>query len=394
MRGLALSLLAIVALPALSGCKGSSSGNNTTSSSAASSSSGGDTGGGGSGGGSSSASSGNGGQFMPGQAITAPDSTWTWVPFPDAFCASGDPVGLGINLSTTSTRVLIYLEGGGACWDKVTCFDAGTAAFIDTPYTSDDFTQESTSTDYLAKPGGFFDRTDVSNPFKDYSYVYVPYCTGDVHGGSNVVMYGDKTVHHVGRENISAFLKRIVPTFATAERVMLAGSSAGGFGAALNLERVQKAFNTVPVDLFDDSGTPMPADIQVSYEDDQDKSWNLKSGLPVECTDCQKHLDALLPYYAAKYPTQRLALASYTKDTVLPTLFNVSTDDFGKGLQEDVTNLASNTNFGAFVKDDSGHVLWFSPDLASNGTPLRQWIAAMVQANPQWKTINPVAANP
>src|SRR5271154_3071426 len=55
-------------------------------------------------------------------SITAPDDAWTWVPFDNAFCGNGSTVGIGVNLSTTSTRVLLYLEGGGACWNELTCF--------------------------------------------------------------------------------------------------------------------------------------------------------------------------------------------------------------------------------------------------------------------------------
>jgi hypothetical protein len=47
-----------------------------------------------------------------GQPITAPDRVWTWVPFPNAFCADGAPTGIGVNLASGSTRVLILPRGG------------------------------------------------------------------------------------------------------------------------------------------------------------------------------------------------------------------------------------------------------------------------------------------
>ncbi len=47
-----------------------------------------------------------------------------------------------------------------------------------------------------------FDRGDGDNPFADASYVFVPYCTGDLHAGSRVAMYlvdGQPTKgHHFG----------------------------------------------------------------------------------------------------------------------------------------------------------------------------------------------------
>ena len=47
------------------------------------------------------------------------------------------------------------------------------------------------------------------------------------------------------------------PTFKDkVSRVVLTGSSAGGFGAALNYSMVQDAFGNVPVSILDDSGPP------------------------------------------------------------------------------------------------------------------------------------------
>jgi len=62
-----------------------------------------------------------------------------------------------------SDKVLVYFQGGGACWTKETT----AAGFC--------------STD--AKPTGFeglFDRTNVNNKFKDYTIVQALYCSGDV----------------------------------------------------------------------------------------------------------------------------------------------------------------------------------------------------------------------
>src|SRR5580692_11460909 len=165
-----------------------------------------------------------------GPPITATANTWTWVPFPDSACANGTATGIGVNLTgTPSSRVLIYLEGGGACWDDLTCYTLMTATNFTTGYGETNFTADSLSE--LAVPGGFFDRTASANPFQDYSYVYVPYCTGDQHmGDAPAVAYGSNTAKQVGFANMTAFLNRIVPTFPHATEVVISGSSEGGFG--------------------------------------------------------------------------------------------------------------------------------------------------------------------
>ena len=64
-----------------------------------------------------------------------------------------------------------------------------------------------------------FNRGNARNPVKDWNFVYVPYCTGDVHLGTkdNGMVEGvDGAQHFVGRLNMKAFLNRIVPTFTDA----------------------------------------------------------------------------------------------------------------------------------------------------------------------------------
>jgi hypothetical protein len=338
----------------------------------------------------------DGGIFTPGAPITATSQTWTWVDFPDAYCANGTATGLGVNLSTASSNVVIYLEGGGACWDDLTCLTVMSASNFTTGYSSSNFASESTDTTYLAEAGGFFDRTASSNPFKDFSWVYIPYCTGDVFGGNNVTSFGTTPAWFVGARNIIAYLDRIVPTFPSASSVYLMGSSAGGYGALLNWWRVQAAFGTIPVHMIDDSGTPVPPDVLMTssagpmgYQPEQETAWNIDSTLPPGCTGCTTRLDALFGYYATAFPNQRGALLSYTADTVLPSFYGISTSEFTTGLNEIVsTDIAPTTNLKSFEYGGSGHVLAFSPTLATNNVSVMQFVSAMVQ-NSGWVSEGP-----
>ena len=60
-------------------------------------------------------------------AITAPAGTWTWIDFPDSSCDDGTPTGIGVNPSATSSHVLLFMNGGGACWDYQTCVALNTS---------------------------------------------------------------------------------------------------------------------------------------------------------------------------------------------------------------------------------------------------------------------------
>ncbi len=326
------------------------------------------------------------------QPISVPaQQQWTFVPFSDARCADGTTTGIGVNLNNQSTRVLIYFEGGGACWNDLTCYTLQTAAHFTTGYNAATFATVSADTTSLAEPGGFFDRTDASNPYRNDNYIYIPYCTGDIHAGNNAVAYDAMhTALHVGYANVTAYLKRIVPTFSSATRVTLAGSSAGGFGALINWDQTQRAFGATPVDMVDDSGTPMPPDIFPHSNPTflaWAMNWRLAAALPAGCTNCVNRLDALWGYYAAAYPADRAALASYQQDSTLPNFYGIDTEQFEAGLATEEALIAVNGNQRYFQVDAQGHVMFFTPQVAAGGTTLQTWLTEMTTNEGSWVSL-------
>ena len=72
--------------------------------------------------------------------------------------------------SGRAKRLVVEFEGGGACWDVLTC-TVGT------------YTNAEVDVDHklreLNKAEGVHSSTDSRNPFKDWDHVFVPYCTAD-----------------------------------------------------------------------------------------------------------------------------------------------------------------------------------------------------------------------
>lgn len=142
-------------------------------------------------------------------------------------------------------RLVIYFEGGGACWDAATCDPQGDPTYK--RVVDDDDNPAN-------RPAGIFAIDDAANPVRDWSMVFVPYCTGDVHLGDALAYYTAReddgtertfAVHHRGYRNAQAALAWTFERWAAPAEVLVAGSSAGSipapFYAQLVAERYPKA---------------------------------------------------------------------------------------------------------------------------------------------------------
>lgn len=317
--------------------------------------------------------------------ISAPLRTWTWVDFPDSACDDGSPTGLGVYLNDATSNVIVYFEGGGACWDYQTCYVLNTA--VHGPFGAAQFAN-------LA-PGlsaGLFDPTDAQNPFRDWSMVFVPYCTGDLHAGDAIVDYTDgtttKTYHHVGHENALAFLARLIATFPAPGKLVVAGSSAGGGGALFNYPAFRAHWPSGPMYLLDDSLPLLEgASVPQAIRDGMFLSWRLGDITDATCgTICHDDLSQWMKLLAATYPGDRMALISSQQDMTIRAYFALSGPAFQTALEALVADvLAPTAHFRAFVFPGATHTTAADPSMfTSNGVELRTWMTQMVGDDPAW----------
>ena len=141
---------------------------------------------------------------------------------------------------------------------------------------------------------GIFKRSDPTNPVAKWNMIFIPYCTGDIHSGSRkdvTVKDVPGTQQFVGYLNYGLFLNSFGPTFKDSEKVLLTGSSAGGFGSLFNADRTIEYFeqggDTKKVFIISDSGVPfqdkyMAACLQKRWRE----YWGLNDAMPKECKDC------------------------------------------------------------------------------------------------------------
>jgi Pectinacetylesterase len=295
-----------------------------------------------------------------------PDTTWQWVPIEGSMCRNGSATGIGVSAKPGAKNLMIYLEGGGACFNALTC--AGNAASYGASNFASFGTGEGTT--------GIFNRGDTANPMADWNMVYIPFCTGDVHAGNKT----DATVsgvngkqQFVGYVNVTRALARLVPTFPGLEKVLLTGTSAGGFGAAANYPQTARAFAPVPVYDLDDSGPPMgdpyaSACLQKAWAD----TWGFDKTVLADCgADCPDPtnytIDATI-HTAKMFPNIPFGLIEDTADSVITFFYGFGSNNcmnaipsalsgatFTAGLLDSRAKLAMYPNIGGFIFQGTDH---------------------------------------
>lgn len=152
----------------------------------------------------------------------------------------------------SSKNLVVYFEGGGACWDNLSCTFpiAGLPASVPQFFVP----QVPPGTD-PATIGGIFRTDNSANAVRDWDMVYIPYCTGDIHTGSATKTYTSVghpvfplppgtpiTIQHRGFDNFRVVLEWMKKNFDKPKKVLVTGVSAGGYGATANSPWIGRAF--------------------------------------------------------------------------------------------------------------------------------------------------------
>lgn len=170
--------------------------------------------------------------------------TWTKVEIPGTICSDGSQYKIFVNYSDTSNNLAVHFEPGGACWDYQSCSGEGGIRGAANPHGLSD--------DHVLQRYQFLGllRRNIDQPAKDYNYVWVSYCTGDIHIGNSVETYtsadGLKQIvyHHNGHNNVLAVVDWLKKTFPVVPKMLATGCSAGGAGSFLNYYFLRKGMGS------------------------------------------------------------------------------------------------------------------------------------------------------
>jgi hypothetical protein len=225
-----------------------------------------------------------------------PDADWTYVAIDGALCRDGSPAGYYLRRGR-QTNLLIFLNGGGVCYDDFFC--SINPANVNQSLPGENLfaaTLEQLAGTLQPVPqtppdAGVLSR-DARNPVGDWSMMFVPYCTGDVYGGTtpdspvitSVILPPQQ---FVGYTNLGLFYESLEPALRHGEKVVLAGSSAGSFGVLLNYDRTQRFFGDSRVVALADSGVAFRDPfLEPCLQKTWRRLWGLDKVLPPDCQGC------------------------------------------------------------------------------------------------------------
>ncbi len=183
----------------------------------------------------------------------------------------------------TVNNLVVYYQGGGACWEQLTC---------SIPTCDKNVVDSEDDPNHFSS--GFANLTNPANPFKDWSAVFVSYCSCDIHFGDASQDYTNtdpahpKHVEHRGFENAKVAEKWAREHFLAPERVFVTGSSAGAYGAWFNAPLLHPVWPSARFDVLADAGNG------VATQDFLEKffpNWNFAANLPPDIPELKQIID-------------------------------------------------------------------------------------------------------
>lgn len=357
-------------------------------------------------------------------------------PVPDA----GSPVGFRPGdtdyyffvRAGNPNRILIALDGGGACWDAATCI--GSPLSGGSTYTVElDETAEG-----LNQGRGLLDTSNEDNPYKNYTQIFVPYCSGDIHWGSKDTTYTlpglpPITIRHRGSDNVLSVLHWLKTNgrnkynldFGRARDVTVTGLSAGGYGATLAYPYVAEMSPRARLNLISDAAIGVQTQAfynQTIYDAAQPDaaSWGVKDSLPpfvpglneafLASTPASAFTPALFGLLANYKPEARLSALTHDFDGVqvffyaLQTGQLAPTPDGGFGptpeaffawnlqMKAITAATASNPNYRFFIRQGFAHTFLANDeqtyDVMGNGISVADWITNQIKpGNRAWENL-------
>jgi hypothetical protein len=282
-------------------------------------------------------------------------------------------------------KVIVEFEGGGACWDEITCGYAKSLfkESVDiAAHTAD-----------LSRVAGWYDHGNPAHPMKDWTHVFIPYCTGDIHWGDSVKTYGmgdtAVTINHKGAINTAAVLDWVYAQFPEPAKLFVTGCSAGGYGSIFWAPQVQQHYAGAKVYHFSDSAAGV---ITADFFQKSFPAWNVQAHFPTFLGDLSTvtSLSALYQAAAAHFPSNVFSQYNTVFDAN-QTFFYMAMGgkdkvEWSAQMKASIKAIETSApNFRAFIAEGEQHCILPQTnfyDAQAGGTKLATWLSDMVDDRP------------
>jgi dienelactone hydrolase len=302
--------------------------------------------------------------------FAADASSWKKVsPGGKTRCARGGPYAFWLRQGDPK-KLMIFFQGGGGCFDPRTCAFGSTW-----------FDDRVDATDDPRFNGGILDLGDTRNPFRDWSIVYLPSCTGDVHTGTRIVRYGRLRVHQVGYVNAHAALARAYREFPKANVVFITGCSAGSVGSAFHADAIIKHYRRARVTQLGDSLA------FVFHRPISLAAWGTNSVFPpfFRVGNRRWTMTDFISRLAKAHPNVMFARFNHATDAVQERFYGAvggNPAGFEPRLRAAEARLKRQRNYRSYLACGSNHCALPTPEFYSQrvaGVLLRDWVADLAR---------------
>ena len=315
-------------------------------------------------------------------------------------CMNGTPYEFFVKRGSVN-KLLVYYQGGGACWDSLTC----------SLPTCDNSVNDSDNPEHVM--AGFGDQSNPSNPFRDWNVVFVSYCSCDVHFGDTLQDY-PPVVQHRGFDNSRIVEKWAREHFVNPDQIFVTGSSAGAYGAWFNAPLHEMVWPASEFQVLADAGNGV---ITQDFLQNEFSHWDFEKNIPptipgvlesiTEGTGIVGYTKAVTSFFPetrwANYATAfdggsggqtgfyNIMLNGNNPLAAL-TWWNGSCGFNAKmRAQAQEISAAVPSNYRFYIGTGSRHTMWGSNKVyndTTGGVPLLvDWVNAMLDGTPAWTNV-------
>lgn len=244
-------------------------------------------------------------------------------------CIRGDVYSVSTR-DLGSKDLVLFLQGGGACWS--------------------DFCLAVTKAPTNMPRPLILNPELEANPVASMNVVYFPYCDGSLFAGDHIVPEDDPEKVEKGHTeriyrglaNLTAGLVVSKARFPNPERIVLAGSSAGGYGTILASFLVRYVYPDAELIIVNDAGVGIGKDGQPGFIDQLLGEFGAARFVPDDCEECfvNGHITPLIDYFLSRDTNSRAAAVTSWYDFIIADIFmGVDPEDFADALDIETTKL-------------------------------------------------------